>query len=530
MESQAFLPDKTHLCVEDITVDDDTRHVTVFVRSCGTNGVCPTCGKHSVRVHSWYERRLADLPWQGLKVLLIWKSRRFFCTADDCVQKIFTERLPEVAASFGRRTQRMNLALRCIAFACGGEPGARLAKRLEMSVSGDSLLREIRCEPVRQRPVPRVLGVDDWAFRKRQRYGTILIDLERGQPVDLLPDREPETLANWLREHPGVEIISRDRGDCFIKGATQGAPEAVQVADRFHLVKNVRDVFARLLDRYTTKIRKILREHSTTVPDLKHPPAITELADVPISLAEAKRRQLHETILLLHRQQISGREIARRLNIDRGTVAKFSQSDEYPERIGRRDSGTAEPHVDYLRQRWQDGCHNVQQLTAELQQQGSNVSYHAVRRRVSKWRSESPNESKLKTMWPVISSQNFAWMLFRTELTETEEKLRQIVFTAFPEISTAWKLADRFLKLFDHDTKTTLAEWLDEATHDSVPAEIVRFAKGLKRDFDAVAAAIELPWSNGQTEGQVNRLKTIKRQMYGRGSFGLLRLRFLNGT
>ena len=530
METLAFVPDSKNLAIEDVTVDETTRHVSVTVRSCRPRGACPKCRKYSGRVHSWYERRLADLPWQGMSVHLIWRTRKFFCPAADCSQKIFTERLPDVARPFARRTQRLNAALRCVALACGGAGGARLASRLGMPVSGDSLLREMYREPLPERPIPRVLGVDDWAFRKRQRYGTVLVDLERGQPVDLLPDRRPETLANWLREHPGVEVISRDRGDFYIKGATQGAPEAIQVADRFHLVKNVRDVLVRLLERYATRIRTVLREQPPSTQEAKLPKTIAEQPAMPITHAEAKRRQLCEMIMQLHEQRLSARSIARQLNIDRGTVAKFIQSKGYPERLGRRYASTVDPHVDYLRRRWHEGCHNVRQLTEELRKQGSDVSYHAVRRRVRKWRTNSPQEYESKAMWPKISSQNLTWMLFRDKLTEAEEELKQLVCRSYPEITTAWGLADRFLKLFGQGKSETLTEWLQEATGDSVPAEIRRFAQGLKRDFHAVAAAIDLHWSNGQTEGQVNRLKTIKRQMYGRGSFELLRLRFLIST
>lgn len=529
MEPQAFLPDKNDLDVEDIILNESSRHVVVVVRSCRCHGICPRCGKHSVRVHSWYERRLADLPWQGMSVLLTWRTRKFFCSAVDCLQKIFTERLPEVAAPYARRTQRLNLALRCIAFVCGGECGSRLAKRLEMPVSSDLLLRDMHRESVPARPTPRVLGVDDWAFRKRQRYGTVLIDLERGTPVDLLPDREPETLANWLQEHPGVEIISRDRGDCYIKGATQGAPNAVQVADRFHLVKNVRDVLVRVFERYATRIRKVLREEPPT-EDAEVSQATVEPADASISCADAKRRQLYETILQLHEQGMSGRSIARQLKINRGTVAKLIQSDGYPERNGRRYASTADPYVDYLRRRWNEGCRNIRQLSEELRQQGSRVSYYAIRRRISQWKDGAQSQSKPKLMWPLFSSQNLAWMLFKDELSVIEEKLKQAIFGTFPEIDDAWKLANRFLRLFDHNDDKSLTEWLNAATDASAPVEIKRFAKGIERDFNAVAAAIELPWSNGQTEGQVNRLKTLKRQMYGRGSFELLRIRFLMGV
>lgn len=220
MRLQSLLPDKKRLHLDHVFIDDEKCMVEVAVRSSAKEARCPKCGQASSRVHSRYRRCLADLPWQGFSVVLTWQTRRFYCRNKECVQKIFTERIPEIAAPHARRTERLSLALRCIAFSCGGEGGSRLADRLGMVLSPDSMLRELRRMSVQPKPVPQVLGVDDWAFRKRRRYGTVLIDLERGSPVDLLPDRNADSLKQWLKEHPGVEIISRDRADCYIKGAT----------------------------------------------------------------------------------------------------------------------------------------------------------------------------------------------------------------------------------------------------------------------------------------------------------------------
>src|SRR5262249_42136728 len=176
------------------------------------------------------------VPWQGRAVLIMWRARRFFCLATACPRQTFAERLPEVAAVSARTTARLHETHRLIGQALGGEPGSRLAAPLGLPTSPDTLLRRVRRGPLSQQPAVRVLGVDDWAWKKGQRYGTILCDLERRRPVDLLPERSADSFAMWLKAHPGVEIISRDRGDEYIKGASQGAPRAVQVADRFHLL------------------------------------------------------------------------------------------------------------------------------------------------------------------------------------------------------------------------------------------------------------------------------------------------------
>ena len=254
MRVRVLLPDARALGLDRVKIDAANRTVRIDVRSMASAGVCPKCGLKSRRIHSKYQRQLNDLPWQDLCVKVMWRSRKFFCKTEDCAQRIFTERLPVVAQPHARRTTRLMMALRCIAFACGGEEGSRLAERLSITISPDSLLRLIRKTTIPPRLTPRVLRVDDWAFKKGKRYDTILVDLERGRPVDLLPERSADSLKRWLEEHDGVEIISRDRGDCYIKRATEGAPGAIQVADRFHLVQNLRDALGRLLDRQAKSV------------------------------------------------------------------------------------------------------------------------------------------------------------------------------------------------------------------------------------------------------------------------------------
>jgi transposase len=540
MRSHVFLPDRQCLAIDEIVVDEKKGRVEVTVHSTAEKAECPACGMQSSRIHSWYQRKLTDLPWQGLSVVLTWRTRKFFCRNEDCKQRIFAERLSQVAASYARRTDRINLALRCIAFACGGEGGCRLADRLGMAISPDSLLREIRRTSISKQPVPRVLGVDDWAFRKGQTYGTILIDMERGIPIELLPDRDAETFKQWLQDHPGIEIISRDRGDCYVKGATEGAPQAVQVADRFHLTQNLREALSRLLDRSSKQVRSAVDqivEECNDIPvddgQLSVPANVANSSVASESLASQNRRELYEAVMALHKQGNSKREIARRLRINRATVRNFVQSDGCPERAKRRYSSQSDPCADYLWARWNQGCHNVRQLTNEVRAKGFTASYYSIRRRVSKWR-----KSMNATLKPPpkrsakMSPKQISWLVFKDEsqLSEFERSLKAAVFSNCAEIERGWEIACDFLRLFKNRVADGLTRWLENATDPSVPKELQRFAFGIKRDCAAVLAAITLPWNNGQTEGHVNRLKTIKRQMYGRGNFDLLRLRVLQGS
>ena len=253
-----LLPDESQLCID--RVETEGEDVLLSVSSTRATSLCPLCNRPSDRVHSQYQHHPADLPIVGHAVRLDMNVRKFFCDNNDYKRVIFTERLPSFVASYARRTNRLSSRQQRVAFALGGEAGANLSTIMDMATSPDTLLRLIHNTPEPEVKTPRVLGVDDWAKRKGQSYGTILVDLEAHEPVDLLPDRSAESFAKWLKEHPGVEIISRDRGKEYIKGATDGAPDAIQVADRWHLLKNLRDALKQLLESKRACLRAAAEE------------------------------------------------------------------------------------------------------------------------------------------------------------------------------------------------------------------------------------------------------------------------------
>lgn len=245
--------------------------ITLVVKTKAAQASCPRCHQISSGVHSRYIRRVADLPWHGVAVKLEVHTRRFRCPNSLCTRRIFCERLPSVVAYYARKTVRLNAVLELIGFAIGGEAGARLARELGLTVSPDTLLRRLRLASQGKPSPSRIIGVDDFAFRRGQRYGTLIVDLERHRPLDLLPDREAETLSAWLKAHPGIEVVSRDRSRTYASGITKGAPDAIQVADRWHLLKNLREALEQFLKRIIPTRRKLKvaarprEEHESTI-------------------------------------------------------------------------------------------------------------------------------------------------------------------------------------------------------------------------------------------------------------------------
>jgi transposase len=260
MDPATLLADPTSIRLEKIIQHHSS--LTLVVKATRRQSECPRCHRLSTRVHSYYTRQVADLPWHGVAVRLDLLTRRFRCKNSLCTKRVFCERLPRVVAYYARKTIRLTEALTLIGLLLGGEAGSRATLKLAMVTSPDTLLRRVRAAVKACAPTPRVLGVDDFAFRRGQRYGTILVDLERHRVIDLLADREAASLSEWLKAHPGVEVVSRDRSPTYAAAINEGAPSAVQVADRFHLLMNVREALEKVMIRQN----RLLRSHSLAAP------------------------------------------------------------------------------------------------------------------------------------------------------------------------------------------------------------------------------------------------------------------------
>lgn len=446
------------------------------------------------------------------------------------------ERFPLVADYRGRQTLRLSETVRLIGYMLGGEPGSRLADRLGMEVSADTVLRRVKQGPVLLPSRASVVGVDDWAWRKGQNYGTILVDLGKHRPLDLLPDRSATSLADWLQQHPEVRIISRDRAGVYAEGATEGAPQAVQVADRWHLLCNLTAAVERVLEQRRSELRRAVPPSPAAVPE----PAAAEPAprrETQAQRAKQARRQRrlerYDEALELYRQGLSQAEIGRRLHLERKTIRRYLRAGAFPERATpKRSPGAVSRFQDYLQRRWNEGCRNASQLWREIRAQGYAGGRGMVARLVMKLRTPGTKyfreHAARAPSPPVVSPRQFAILLTRKpeKLQKEQQELIAKLSQSCPEIGTVHRLAQDFAALVRAKGADSLSQWIDGATASGL-SPMRRFCEGLHRDRAAVTAALSTPWSNGQVEGQVHRLKLIKRQMYGRAGFALLKCRVL---
>lgn len=532
MGQRTLLPDAIELQLQCLKFELDI--VILIVRTVRHEAICPCCHQPSSRPHSHYERKLADLPWNGIPALVKLRTRRFFCDTPGSGQRIFTERLPNTAAPHARRTERLSKTADWFTLAMGGAAGASLAGKVGIVTSGNTLLRQLRrMAPPAPAYVPRVLGIDDWAWRKGHRYGTILCDLEQGRVIDLLPDRAMETVAAWLRAQPGVEIISRDRASAYAEAARNAAPNAIQVADRWHLLRNVVEALQRLLESK----HSLLTKTAKVVANATKPPPLEGCHDVPPPeqlikhtraerIRQAKRSLRYsrwQAVMEMIRQGASQCEIARQLAIGRRTVHRWIRAGTFREHVRIKRNSCLEQYEDYLIRRYQEGCHNATRLWHELRAQGFRGGYSTVSHRIRHLRMVQNRQTQL----PVVPLTNNAsprrtvWLLLQQQ-PEAQAYLEELCRRS-PEIAASAAAARELFQMIQQGRGDEWNQWLQTAKK----TPLARFAAHLQRNEAAILAAMQLPWSNGQVEGQVHRLKLIKRQMYGRAKFDLLRQRVL---
>jgi transposase len=504
--------------------------VWIWACSQAPEATCPWCGHLSARVHSRYERRLADAAIGGRRVVLRLRVRRFFCDDHRCRARTFAEQIPGLTTRSARRSPLLRRMLEAIGLALAGRAGARLAQVLGVKTSRSTLLRLLRALPDPEPTSVAELGVDDFALRRGHRYGTVLVDMATHRPVDLLADRETAAFADWLRAHPGTAVICRDRGGAYAEGARQGAPAAIQIADRWHLWHNL----AQHVEKAVAAHHRCLKE--PPVPQPLQPPLAPDLGqaatDVAVARAEntaivVRTRQRYAAVQALVAQGKGIKPIMRELGLAKETVRRFVRAQSVEDLLATPRAGRPsilDQFKPYLHQRWREGATNASDLFRGLRQQGYTGSLGTVIAYLRPFRELGPPPA---TPPPPKVRDITSWLLRHPDSLDAEEQRnRNQVLASCPHLQALAGHVTAFAEIMSGRHGERLNDWITKVDGDELP-HLRSFASGLKRDLAAVVNGLSLPYSSGAVEGTVNRIKMLKRQMYGRASFDLLRKRVL---
>lgn len=531
---QEFLPSTTTLRLLSVSRIDDR----VLVEAEGQDSArCPRCGRQSRARHSRYTRTLKDLAAQGTSVTLRLHVSRWRCRHAACETQVFTERVADVCERSARHTGRFGDVMQLVGYALGGRAGERLLGRLGLPVSDDTILRLLkrRARPAASSAVLNVVGIDDWAWRKGYRhFGTILVDLERGRVVDVLAGRTAESLERWLAAHPTIRVISRDRHGPYAEGVRRGAPQATEVADRFHLLLNLRSAVEKELHRQ----RRLLvvpqgigapTEAGSTSGRARSAQVVHQQ-----QRAQERRARQGDRFQLVKRLQSNGRNgqaIIRETGIGRASVRKWmSVSELLPRKRMAPRPGMPAFYHDYLQQRWTAGCRSGRRLLAELRPLGYVGGYAGLAKFLAPWRATASGAGEAPKRPPVrhLSPATAAALISRPRalLTARQAATVDVLKAQCPGVLVMRRLVLSFRTILRHGKVATLHRWMTQA-HNSQIRALQRFVRTLRRDLAAVEGAVTEPWSNGPVEGHINRLKTLRRQMYERAGVDLLRARLL---
>ena len=516
---EIFFPHMSGLRITNVLIKGSTVRVHAETNSAAAR--CPDCSTVSRRVHSRYERRLLDGLVAGRETVLHLRVRRFFCTVAGCVRKIFAEQIDGLTVRHGRHSALARRMLEAVALALGGRAGARLAEGLGPHAGRMTLLRLVRALPEPPVSSPVVLGVDDFAWRRGHTYGTVLVDMTTRQVIDVLDDRSADSLAAWLGAHPGIEVICRDRAGCYAEGAARGAPAATQVADRWHLLHNLSDA-----------VNKAVGHHRRCLQPPAEPPAPAEPTPTPEPAPEGLRvqrtRARHAEVHALREQGLGVYTISRRLGLDPKTVRRYAEVPDPEELLG--PNGTArdsvlDPFKAYLQQRCTEGATGTNQLLAEIRARGYRGGERTLRRWLISIRGRN---TPAPGPPPAPATRDITGWIMRPVDKLTDEHIAELARLCglCPDLAAIRDLARGFTDLVRTRGGDRLTTWVEQAEQGSI-AEIRSFANGLRKDWDAVKAGLTMAWSSGAVEGAVNRIKMLKRQMYGRANPDLLRRRIL---
>jgi transposase len=531
-------------------VEREPGQVVLTARAAAATASCPDCGTRVNRVHGSYLRSLRDTPLAGVAVVIRLRVRRFRCHAVSCRRRTFVEQIPGLTTPHARYSPPLRAALTAVAVAAAGRAGSRLAVALGMPAGKDTLLRLLRTVPEPDVGTITALGVDDFALRRGHVYATILIDMASHRPVDVLPGRDSEPLAEWLRAHPGVQIICRDRAGAYADGARVGAPDAVQVADRWHLFHNLGEA----VDKTVVAHHACIRAHAATAATTttasaestgtgSEPPPVEPVNDPapePADLRDAcgrerglvtRTRDRHAAVHQLIAAGYSLGAISVELNLDRSTVRRFARAGTVDELLVKAINRTSllDGHAEHLTARFTAGVTDTAVLHAELRERGYTGSIQTIRRWLHPLRDPTTQPTVRITPRPAVPKPRriTRWIMTDPDHLDPDDRNQlTTVLGACPELQAIARHVRDFADLMNKHRGDRLTAWMNTAEADNLP-HLHSLITGLRRDLAAVTAGLTETYSSGPVEGNVNRVKTIKRSMYGRASFSLLRKRIL---
>ncbi|MCT4644563.1 MAG: ISL3 family transposase [Carboxylicivirga sp.] len=498
---------------------------------------CPVCNRYSYSVHDRYTRTITDLPVFQYSTEIILGVRKFKCQNAICQRKVFTERHDDILP-YARRTLRVDKLLSEIAIEMTSGAGSKLSDKLNVKVSRATITRlAYRLQP----PEPRkltVVGVDDWAFRKGVNYGTVLVDMETSKPIDLLPTREGEDLEAWLEKNPGIEIITRDRASSYSSAIDSASPGTLQVADRFHLLMNLSEALDTYFKSVAPKINKLVKAKTMELCQEAELPESKNITGTSSVLPRFDSRlPVFEKVKELQSQNIPKKRIARELGISRNTVRLYFTMDELvPKSHSRRTN--IENFRSYITDRISKAGYLMKDIVADIRQMGysggNSQAYLYIRQLKGTTGNMALSQSEINLQnIPYIkplSTRRLAKYIGKNMNrieNHDERDYMQMLLKYMPLLRQVRKLVRKFKKMIRKGTGD-IEEWIQTVkdSKQKLPG-LTSFARGMAMDIDAVKNAIQLKWSNGPVEGHVNRIKSIKRQMYGRANFELLKRKVL---
>jgi transposase len=494
------------LRAEDLGADG----VRLTARTRTAAAACRRCGQVSSAGHDRYPRWLQDLPCGSRPVEVLVSVRRFRCANAECPAVTFAEQLPGLTAWYQRRTAGLRTLLEAAALALAGRAGARLAAVLGAAVSRHTMIRLVRAMPDPDPGPVAVLGADDVATRRGQHYATVLVDMETHQVIDLLPGRDGDVLADWLKAHPGTRVICRDRAGGYADGAARGAPGAVQVADRWHLWHNL----CGHAEKTAARHRGCLREPAEA-PEAPEAPGDTLASDV---------RERYEKVRALHAQGHGVAAVARHTGLPRETVRAYTRAGSLGELLSAVTSGPPsilDPYKPHLGKRWAEGCRDATALLAEVRALGYRGSYRALAAYLRPFR--KPGTLPPAAPVPPKTRDIARWILTDPENLDDQDK-RELARARgkCPHLDALARHVAEFAKILTGLHGDRLEDWLAAVENDDQP-DLRSFARGIRHDYHAVRNGLTLHWSSGAVEGKNCKFKHIKRLMYGRANFDLLR-------